>query len=356
MNEDTPIKITTADVERVTLPTAPSQTAPRGRVDSAAGLGKSYGSLGPAPTGGFESVGAGGFFRRSWVYLGLAGMVGSLLAWAMCEPFFAMDQLGNESIRGLGRFLIPLVVVLMCMGFAAAESWVERSLRKGLQRAVLAFVLGAVLGLFLGKIADVLFTALLWGLVQGSAQPLFPMMASRSVAWGLFGVASGLVYGLAGKSSKKCLYGVIGGVLGAFIGGLLFDPISMLTRGGGASRAIGLALFGLCTGAAMGLVESALKDRWLYVSSGPLAGKQFILYKSTTLIGSAQASDIYLFKDQSILPTHAAIEIRGAQALLTAGDAVLVNGQSVQERTLRSGDQIQIGRYTFDYQEKAKRS
>jgi ubiquitin-protein ligase len=36
----------------------------------------------------------------------------------------------------------------------------------------------------------------------------------------------------------------------------------------------------------MGLVGSALKDRWLYVTSGPLAGKQFILYKPQTIMGA----------------------------------------------------------------------
>jgi hypothetical protein len=47
----------------------------------------------------------------------------------------------------------------------------------------------------------------------------------------------------------------------------------------------------------MGLVESALKDRWLYVTSGPLAGKQFILYKSETTIGSRQESGSHGYGD-----------------------------------------------------------
>ncbi len=63
-------------------------------------------------------------------------------------------------------------------------------------------------------------------------------------------------------------------------------------------------------------MESALKDRWLYVTAGPLAGKQFILYKSETSIGSRQESDIYLFKDANILPRHAVIQINGARVQL----------------------------------------
>jgi pSer/pThr/pTyr-binding forkhead associated (FHA) protein len=105
----------------------------------------------------------------------------------------------------------------------------------------------------------------------------------------------------------------------------------------------------------MGLVESALKDRWLYVSGGPLAGKQFILYKQQTQIGSQQSADIYLFKDPAILPAHAMIELRGAQSVLHCMGTVFVSGQSAQpQQLLRSGDVIQIGRYTFSFLEKQR--
>ena len=102
----------------------------------------------------------------------------------------------------------------------------------------------------------------------------------------------------------------------------------------------------------MGLVESALKERWLYVTAGPLAGKQFILYKSDTRIGSRQESDIYLFKDPNILPLHAQIEIRGARVQLRATGPVQWAGQLIKNRVLQDGDLLQIGRYAFRYKEK----
>ena len=75
-------------------------------------------------------------------------------------------------------------------------------------------------------------------------------------------------------------------------------------------------------------MESALKDRWLYVTAGPLAGKQFILYKSETSIGSRQESDIYLFKDANILPRHAVIQINGARVQLRASGPVYWAGST----------------------------
>src|SRR5262249_14098103 len=135
---------------------------------------------------------------------------------------------------------------------------------------------------------------------------------------------------------------------------MIFDPIDMVTHLGGPSRAIGFALFGLATGVAMGIVESALKDRWLYVAAGPLAGKQFILYKPMTSIGSSQQCDIYLFKDTSIQQQHASIELRGAQTFLHALGQVYISGQPARTRALQSGDLIQIGRYSFHYRERGR--
>ena len=146
----------------------------------------------------------------------------------------------------------------------------------------------------------------------------------------------------------------MGGAIGAALGGLLFDPIVMLTKGGAPSRGVGFGLLGLATGVAMGLVESALKDRWLYVTAGPLAGKQFILYKPRTVMGSDQKCDIYLFKDSNIAKEHAIIDLAGSRLMLRAIGDTFVNGQPVRQQALMSGSIIQIGRYAFRYQERQR--
>ena len=105
----------------------------------------------------------------------------------------------------------------------------------------------------------------------------------------------------------------------------------------------------------MGLVESALKDRWLYVTAGPLAGKQFILYKPQTSIGSTQSADIYLFKDPEILPLHATLLQRGDRIHLLPEGPVYLAGQPLRgTRVLESGNLLQLGRYTFRYQERPR--
>ena len=155
-------------------------------------------------------------------------------------------------------------------------------------------------------------------------------------------------------SAKKAYYGILGGVIGAGLGGMLFDPIALATKGGAPSRGVGFALLGLATGVAMGLVESALKDRWLYVTAGPLAGKQFILYKPRTIVGSDQKCDIYLFKDSNIAKEHAIVELAGSRIMLRAIGDTYVNGQPVRQQVLMTGAVVQIGRYAFRYQERQR--
>jgi hypothetical protein len=294
----------------------------------------------------------GSILLQGWFYLGLAGLVGALAGWGIAEPGF-VDDLRAHSWGNV--LMIPLIITLMCVGFGVSESAVERSVRKALLRGVLALPLGILLGFIFDMMANVIYNLGLRICFEAGAQTFKnpAIWIARGIAWMVFGAAGGVVYGIVGQSSKKGMYGVLGGALGAGLGGVLFDPISMATHNVfGISRAVGFALVGMATGIGMGLVESALKDRWLYVVSGPLAGKQFILYKSETTIGSRQESDIYLFKDPNILPRHAVIRLQGARVSLQATGPVLWAGQQVSTRVLQDGDLLQLGRYAFRYKEK----
>jgi hypothetical protein len=247
-----------------------------------------------------------------------------------------------------------MTLMLMLVAFAIAESIVERSWKKAAARLAMVIPIGLVFGFVFDGIANIVYGIGLGAIasmgITSWHNPAWWLV--RGIAWMMFGIAGGIVYGLVGKSAKKGKFGAIGGIIGAGLGGMLFDPIALAVDQGALSRAIGFALLGLATGAAMGFVESALKDRWIYVSSGPLAGKQFILYKPLTTIGSAQDCDIYLFKDASIAPQHAAIEVRGTQTALRAVSAVYVSGVPTHNKVLLSGETIQIGRYSFKYNER----
>jgi len=340
------IKITAEDLASVTIPASPLISP----VAQSSGA-RVYGTINETAEQ-FVSVPAerGSILLQGWFYLGLAGLLGALAGWGIGEPGM-VDGGGSH----WGNFLmIPLIITLMCVGFGVSESTVERSVRKALLRGALALPLGLLSGFIFSMMAGNLYAI---GLrlcyeagVQTYRNPAWWIV--RGIAWMVFGAAGGVVYGIVGQSSKKGTYGVLGGAIGAGLGGVLFDPISMATHVGWVSRAVGFGLVGLATGVGMSLVESALKDRWLYVVAGPLAGKQFILYKSETSIGSRQESDIYLFKDPNILPRHAVISMNGARVMLQATGSVLWAGQPVHNRVLQDGDLLQVGRYAFRYKEK----
>jgi hypothetical protein len=349
-NKDKSIKITLDDLANVSIPEAGALLP----AVQAVGGAKVYGSINEASDPQAQvAEEKGSFLLQGWFYLGAAGLVGATFGWAICEPWF-ID--GPDRRVWQSFALTGLVVTLQCVAFAISESIVERSLKKALIRGGLAIPLGVVLGVVISFGAGLVFV-ITTGIVaemgvQTARNPAF--WIARGVAWMVLGVAAGATYGIVGMSAKKAYYGILGGVIGAGLGGMLFDPIALATKGGAPSRGVGFALLGLATGVAMGLVESALKDRWLYVTAGPLAGKQFILYKPRTIVGSDQKCDIYLFKDSNIAKEHAIIELAGSRIMLRAIGDTYVNGQPVRQQVLMTGAVVQIGRYAFRYQERQR--
>jgi hypothetical protein len=322
--------------------------------DAAAPTGaKSYGNVNAMPDAPALVQQKGSFLLQGWFYLGLAGLLGALAGWGIAEPAF----IDGPSHTWGNIWMLPLLVTLMCVGFAIAESIVERSAKKALIRAGLALPLGIVLGFIFNFFANLFYAIGLHICGQAGVQSFHnpAVWIVRGFAWMVLGAAGGVVYGIIGRSLKKTGYGVLGGAIGAAIGGIVFDPISFATHGGATSRGVGFGLLGLATGVAMGLVESALKDRWLYVTAGPLAGKQFILYKPITTVGSSQTCDIYLFKDPEILPRHAVLQLKGSRVHLIAEGNAYIAGQPVRgTRVLESGTVLQLGRYGFRYQERQR--
>jgi Inner membrane component of T3SS, cytoplasmic domain len=343
------LKITLEDLAKVSLP---QQVTAGSSAATAIGAARQYGNISTpgADAAAVIDEGKSNILLQGWFYLGVAGLLGALAGWGICEPAFA----DGEGHRWGNLWIMPVVLTLMCLGFGAAESLVERSFRKAMWRGLLVLLVGVVFGFVFDFVAELVYQIALRICYELGVRTHTNPAAwiARGAAWMVFGVAGGIVYGLVDRSGKKVRYGILGGIIGAGLGGMIFDPISFATRTGLLSRAVGFALFGLATGVAMGIVESALKDRWLYVASGPLAGKQFILYKPVTAIGSSQQCDIYLFKDNSIQAQHASIELRGAQTFLHAQGQVYVSGQPARNRALESGDLVQIGRYAFHFRER----
>lgn len=266
--------------------------------------------------------------------------------------------------------LFGLIAGLVGLAIGAADGLICRAMSRAL--------LGGGIGLLVGVVGGVIFGvlgSLVYGLLSGLAQVgsgegfrqlstfgFVAQTASRAFAWMLAGMAMGLGQGIALRSMRLFLYGLLGGILGGLIGGLFFDPIDLLILGGNApsahiSRLVGFTVIGGTVGAMIGVVELLARDAWLRMTKGPLAGKEFLIFKDAMQIGSSPRSEIYLFNDESVAPHHATLRAAGETAEIAQvhpESPVLLNGAPVTRARLRHGDQITIGATSFVYQTKKR--
>jgi Inner membrane component of T3SS, cytoplasmic domain len=299
-------------------------------------------------------------FYSSYFYMSLAGGLGAFVAWMSLEPFFDDKKIGGDEFQWATFLIFPMV-----MGFVgAAEGIICRNIRRASICAAVGLGIGFAGGFVALILAEIIFGVMTLIAVQFWKNPkedemptgmaLLILMMGRSAAWAVAAIPAGIGQGVALREWKVALNGLLGGVLGGLLGGLAFDPISLLFKTGEAwpSRAIGFTLIGLMVGLFVGIVEQWTKSAWLLMKAGPLAGKQFVIFRNPTVLGSAPKADIYLFKDEAIEPRHALIHDRGGRFEiedLETADGTYVNGIPVKKQILKSGDQIVLGKTVLEF-------
>jgi hypothetical protein len=243
--------------------------------------------------------------------------------------------------------------MLIAMALASADRIIERDYRGATIDAAVGAMVGFAGGLAVAFVIDLVEARILGD--DPLHATLLQRMLSRAVCWTLLGAFIGAAPGAALRSLRRANLGILGGMAGGIIGGLLFDPLTSALGSAAASRLIGLLAIGLFAGLAMGWLENVAKQGWLRVAEGIIAGKQFILYRNPTFVGSAPMSHIYLFRDNQVGRRHAAIyhennvyEIEN----LPLGGPTLVNEKPITRVRLRGGDRVKIGRSVFLFEEK----
>ncbi|MGA2499595.1 MAG: FHA domain-containing protein [Tepidisphaeraceae bacterium] len=278
-----------------------------------------------------------------------------------------LDRLVARS-HAAGMLLFPVIAALIGLMIGAADGLMCRLWR----RLLLGGAVGLLVG-FIGGFISLLLAELVYhplnalaiqqqGPTPGSLTTFgfLVQMTGRSLAWCLAGMAMGLAQGISLLSKRLLLYGFLGGLIGGLLGGLLFDPIDMLLLGALKpsahwSRLVGFAVIGLAVGAMIGIVELLARDAWLRMVEGPLAGKEFLLFKDIMRIGSSPRSEIYLFNDPQVAAQHAILRSTGDIYELenTSGaNPLTVNGRPVTRTRLRHGDRIVLGLTAFVFQQR----
>jgi hypothetical protein len=279
------------------------------------------------------------------------------------------DLLAVSRTHTIG-FLLLFPVVAGCVGLliGAADGLLCRLPRRALLAGGIGLVAGLVGGFFSTFLAGLIYAPIHHlamghhgaGLAGLTTTGFLMQVGARALGWALAGMAMGLGQGLALRSGKIVMYGFLGGLLGGLFGGILFDPIFFMISGQGSpsaglSRLVSLAVIGTIVGLMIGVVELLARDAWLRMLAGPLAGKEFLIFKATMQVGASPKSDIYLFNDAGVAQTHAIIRATGdLYEIENASDVypLTVNGRVVQRCRLRHGDQIGLGRTVFAFQRK----
>lgn len=324
----------------------------------------------------------------SWLYLSFWSALGAFVAWFVTEPFITDDLFNESDFQGwIGFCLFPIVAGLAGLFLGMAEGIMCRNPQRAAFNGLVSLCVGFFGSLALMCPVNILFGIFLTMAVAISGENaaelsglgFVVLIIGRGVAWALISVFAGLGQGAAQQDQKVLFNGMLGGVLGGLIGGLLFDPVMWgttyaITAFGledlsttlnmewllgdlefeaSLSRMFGILAIGGSVGLFVGLVEGWTKSAWLMMRRGPLAGKQFIMHRDVTVLGSSPKAGIYLFKDTDIEPKHATIYNRGGRfEIEDSGTAAgtFVNGVRVDgRRMLQSGDQIELGKTVLEF-------
>lgn len=303
----------------------------------------------------------------NWFYLAICAGIGGIAGWCLLEPFFDDNQFQGDDVDVAGLLMFPVVAAAIGLFLGAAEGIMCRNATRAVISGAVGLGVGFVGGLVALIPAGIIFSVMtsiavsFWKNPEANEMPtgfaLLILMMGRAAAWSVVALPAGIGQGIALKERKVILNGLLGGVLGGLIGGFLFDPISLvLTSADGQatySRLVGFLCIGVFVGLFVGLVEGWTKTAWLVMKKGPLAGKQFVLYKDTTILGSSPKAEIYLFKDDAIEPKHAVVYNRGGRFELEdcdTPDGTYINGVPLKGRQVLSpGDQIVMGKTILEF-------
>ena len=286
-------------------------------------------------------------------YSSAAALCGAVFAWLLTE--FAVPQSGYS--LALADLLRDAALFGAVVGAAigGAMGATEGVIFQVPQRTFRGTVVGAAIGLAGGVLGG-----LCAQLVYGSVSASFQVTAAgrvllRSVGWSIMGTFVGMSQSGALFSAQKLRNSVLGGAAGGLLGGVVFDLLTSVLATAAVSRAVAMIVLGLFIGFGIGLVEVALKEAWLRVTRGKLAGKEFILYSQVTTLGSSPTADIVLTKDVRVSPEHARITAESAAHVLhdlASAGGTYVNHRAVRRHVLRSGDIVGIGDTIFVYRDR----
>ena len=215
------------------------------------------------------------------------------------------------------------------------------STEKAVKYAAIGAAVSLVLGFISGYLAQWMYAEMLSDDPEEFAAALV-----RGLGWAVMGLGIGASVGLSKPEQKRILFCSLGGLVGAFVGGFLFNYVCDIIPNDVVARGVAIVIMGALIGVGVGLLEQFAKAAWLKVIRGEFEGKEYLVFAGTTSIGNNGKNTVVLFKDKLVGPHHCDIKLEGSKYILTdcgTPMGTIVNGRRISNHILRQGDAIAIG-------------
>lgn len=247
-----------------------------------------------------------------------------------------------ETISRIDTALWSAVIALFIGLFLGlGEGIYYGSKSNAIKYALIGAGISIVVGAISGYIAQWMYASMLTDYSSDLTKALV-----RGLGWAIMGVGIGLSVGLIKPEQKRIIFCSLGGVIGAFVGGFLFNYICNIIPGDLVARGIAIIIMGLLIGVGVGILEQFAKAAWLKVIRGEFEGKEYLVFEGITSIGNSGKNTIVLFKDKLVAPNHCDIIQEGNKYVLVDKGSPLgtvVNGMRITRHVLKQGDAVAIG-------------
>jgi hypothetical protein len=283
------------------------------------------------------------------------GALGGLLGWMLFGILGEKVPWSDDLNAILGGAVIGGSIGYFVVGVEAIRDQSLVRFARLASYGVLIAMVGGAIGMYVG---DRIQEVLVWFI----GDYLLLTMFARGLGWSLLGIAIGGSEGIAARSLGKFSYGTIGGLMGGFIGGVLFQLFYFIARQTLSTTyfwsALGLVILGACIGSLSALVQTVFQPANLKVMRGWQEGREYALDKTMSLIGRDEHADIALFRDMKIEKKHCYVKnVNGRYVLVNNGappEFTRVNDEQVpDQRELHDGDRIQLGSVILRFQLRA---
>lgn len=298
---------------------------------------------------------------RGFIFGGLGGALG----WVLVELFFNLHRLDGMKppppTYPQDQGLIGAVLGLAIGTFLGVSEGISEGTASRFRRAFFTFMGVGVVGGFIGLYFGQIFFAKMGGRVDTNElafRDFFPQLLARGLGWALLGLFLGLSLGIPNLSFRRMWNGAVGGGLGGFLAGAMFQLMSYTGLFQGTQgRLVGFIILGAVVGFFINLIAEALKKVWVKVLIGRNEGREHEIDTPLAYVGRDELADVPVFLDPAVPKRMASFRLnQGRYALYPESDKlqIVVNGQPLTPgQVLRDGDAIQFGRVTLGYYEKA---